>query len=391
MDNYTQQVRLIIVSLLFVMILNSQGSAQGICAGPMSLTVQGSESGIPLEIEQFSYDIFCLGLDEGAIELIITGGSPIYSTMWSTGENTPELVDLAAGTYTVTITDDRNCADTLTIDIEEINPLISSMDLIDEDGCGVCTLTDSLATYFYSEVDYMVYIEDIPDGHDLGDVQVCTEIHDETITDNDNPYLRRSWCVDTDEGGSATMRLFFTDEEFKQLMEDADADYIRSTNLFVRVYSGGEGTPDFHEVELTIGDLSLALFDNLENVWSIEFTIEDLPGPSACFYIEYLRDESQKTIDELTSFIENADIRIIENPVVHTVRLEVDHLDCVLSGNIYIEDEIQQLIYKESFVDSRLGVVSIDVSTYAAAMYFLTIEFPKAKISKTYKFIKITN
>ena len=372
------------------MILNSQGSAQSVCAGPMSLTVQGSESGIPLEIEQFSYDIFCLGLDEGAIELIIHGGSPVYSTMWSTGENTPELVDLAAGTYTVTITDDRNCADTLTIDIEEINPLESAMELIDEDGCGVCTLTDSLATYFYSEVDYMVYIEDIPDGHDLGEVQVCTELHDETVTDNDNPFLRRSWCIDTDEGGAATVRLFFTDEEFKQLMEDADADYIRSTNLFVRVYSGGEATPVFHDIELTIGDISLTLFDNIENVWSIEFTIEDLPGPSACFYIEYLRDESQKTIDELTAFVENADFRIIENPVVHTVRLEVNHLDCVLSGNIYIEDEIQQLVYKESFVDSRLGIVEIDVSDYPAALYFLTIEFPKAKISKTYKFIKIT-
>lgn len=383
-------MRLTIV-ILIVMIVNSLGTAQNICAGPMSLTVQGSESGIPMEVEQFSYDIFCLGLDEGAIELIITGGSPVYSTMWSTGQDTPELVDLAAGTYSVTITDDRNCSDTLTIDIEEINPLENAMELVDEDGCGVCTLTDSVASYFYSEVDYMLYIEDLPDGEDLGDIQVCTELHTSTIVENDIPYLRRSWCIDTEEGGAATIRVYFTDEEFKQLMADAGADFIRSSNLFVKVYSGGEASPEYHEIELTIDDISLTLFDNIENVWSVEFTIDDLPAPTACIYLEYLRDETQKDLDELTAFVENADFMIIENPVVHTVRLRVDHLDCVLSGNIVIEDEIQQLVYKESFVNSRLGIVEIDVSDYAAAMYFLTIEFPRANISKTFKFIKITS
>jgi len=361
------------------------------CSGPLSLTVQGSETGIPMEVEQFSYDIFCLGLDEGAIELIITGGSPTYNTMWSTGENSQELVDLAAGTYSVTITDDRNCVDTLTVDIEEINPLENEMELVEEDGCGVCTLEDSMATYFYSEVDYMVYIEDFPDSMDLGEVQVCTDVMEETIVNDGNPFLQRAWCIDTDEGGAATIRLFFTDEEFKQLMSDAGADFIKSANLFVKVYSGGDGTPEYHDIELTIEDISLTLFDNIENVWSVEFTVENLPAGNACFYIEYLRDESQKTIDELTAFVENADFKIIENPVVNSVRLEVNHLNCVLSGNIYIEDEIQQLVYKESFVNSRLGIVEIDVSNYAAAMYFLTIEFPKAKISKTYKFIKIAH
>ena len=371
-----------------MMITYSYGSGQEACSGPLNITIIGSESGIPLQIDHFSYDIFCLGLDEGAIELIISGGSPTYTNEWSTGENTPELLDLEAGTYTVTITDDRNCKDTLSVSISEINPLENDMNLIEENGCGVCTLADGGGSYFYSEVDYMVYIEDVEDGDSLGQIQVCTDILDETPESNGNPYLRRNWCIDSD-GGEATVRLFFTDEEFKQLMEDAEADYIRSANLFVKVFSGGEGTLEEHEIELTIEDISLTLFDNINNVWSIEFTVENLPGPTACFYIEYLRDEDQKSIDELTAFVENADFRIIENPVVNRVQLEVNHLDCVLSGNIYIEDEIQQLVYKESFVDSRLGIVSIDVSDYAAAMYFLTIEFPKARISKTYKFIKI--
>jgi len=381
----------LIVSILFVMMIYSNGSGQEVpCSGPLNITVQGSLSGIPLDVEEFTYDIFCLGMEEGAIELIITGGSPEYMCMWSTGDVSPELLNLAAGTYTVTISDERNCSDTITVNIDEISPLENDMSLVDDDGCGLCTLTDGGASYYYSEVDYMVYIEDVEDGEDLGEIQVCTKLHDETLRDDGNPFLQRSWCLDSD-GGEAAITLYFTDEEFKQLMADAEVDYIKSSNLFVKVYSGSNGTIEDHEIELTIDDISLTLFDNINNVWSVEFSVEDLPSPSACFYIQYLRDETQKTIDELTAFVENAEFRIIENPVLESVRLEVNHLDCVLSGNIYIEDEIQQLVYKESFVDSRLGIVSIDVSEYAAAMYFLTIEFPKAKISKTFKFIKIAH
>ena len=236
----------------------------------------------------------------------------------------------------------------------------------------------------------MVYIEDVYDGIDLGEIEVCTELHPETIIIEDNPTLNRSWCVDAEEEGAATIRLFFTDEEFQQLIADAEVPYIRSANLIVRGFSGGDGTPDNYDIELNAGNISLALFDNIENVWSVEFTVDNLP-PNTCFYILYIRDESQKELDEVTQHIEGADFMIIENPVTERVRLKIDHIGCVLSGNIYIEDEIQQLVYRSTFVDTYLDVLSFDVSDYAAGMYFLTIEFPNAKISKTFKFIKITH
>jgi len=382
------QVRLLI-SILLIMITYSYGSGQKLCSGPLNVTVEGSLTGVPMTVNHYSYDIFCLGLDEGAIELIVEGGSPEFSSVWNTGETTEELVNLSAGTYSVTITDGNNCKDTLTIDIEEIHPLANDMFLMDEDGCGICSLSDSIASYFYSDIDYMLYVEDLPDGIDLGQLEVCTKLSSETLYIDENPALRRSWCMDG-QGGLATVRLFFTDEEFKVLMEDASVPYIKSANLIVQAYNGGSGTPDDFDLQLTVGDISLALFDNIENVWSVEFTI-DLPPGNTCFYIEYIRDESQKTVDELTSFIEAADFRIIQNPVTTHVQLDINHLSCVLSGNIYIEDEIQQLVYKSTFVDTYLGIQTIDVIDYAAGMYFLTIEFPKAKISKTFKFIKVSH
>jgi len=371
------------------MISYSYGSGQILCSGPMGVTVSGSLTGLPMTVDHYSYDIFCLGLDEGAIELIVEGGSPTFTSVWNTGETAQELVNLRAGTYSVTITDDNNCKDTLSIDIEEIHPLSNEMLLIDEEGCGNCSLSDSIASYFYSDIDYMLYIEDVADGIDLGAIDVCTELFAQTPYIEDNPALRRSWCLNS-EGGAATVRLFFTDEEFKILMEDAAVPYIKSANLIVQGYNGGSNTPEDFDLELTIGDISLALFDNIQNVWSVEFTV-DLPEGNTCFYIEYIKDEAQKTVDELTAFIEAADFRIIQNPVTTHVQLDINHLSCVLSGNIYIEDEIQQLVYKSTFVDTYLTVQTIDVNDYAAGMYFLTIEFPKAKISKTYKFIKVSH
>ena len=215
----------------------SNGSGQQLCSGPLDITVSGSASGTPLLVDHFSYDVFCLGLDEGAIELLIDGGSPEYTCNWNTGSTSEELVNISAGIYTVTITDGNNCRDTLSIEIEDIHPLTNDMNLIEEDGCGVCSLTDSVASYFYSDIDYMLYVEDVYDGYDLGEIQACTQLVDETMLIEDNPTLQRSWCLDSEGGGAATIRLFFTDEEFQELMADANVPFIRSANLIVKGYS----------------------------------------------------------------------------------------------------------------------------------------------------------
>lgn len=56
----------------------------------------------------------CNGLATGAIVLNPTGGTAPYSYNWSNGATTPTLTGLAAGTYTVTVTDAANCRETRT-------------------------------------------------------------------------------------------------------------------------------------------------------------------------------------------------------------------------------------------------------------------------------------
>ncbi len=56
--------------------------------------------------------VACFGGNTGAISLNVSGGTTPYSYTWSNGSNSQNLSNLSAGTYTVTVTDARNCTST---------------------------------------------------------------------------------------------------------------------------------------------------------------------------------------------------------------------------------------------------------------------------------------
>lgn len=66
----------------------------------------------PLQI-QASFvvkNLSCYGDSNGVINLTVSGGTPIYSYVWSTNATTASITNLTPGTYYVTITDSRNCS-----------------------------------------------------------------------------------------------------------------------------------------------------------------------------------------------------------------------------------------------------------------------------------------
>lgn len=54
-----------------------------------------------------------IGGSDGSIDITVTGGTPGYTYLWSTGDTTQNLTGLMEGCYTVVITDMNNCMDSL--------------------------------------------------------------------------------------------------------------------------------------------------------------------------------------------------------------------------------------------------------------------------------------
>ena len=65
------------------------------------------------------FDVLCEGGNTGRILVIPSGGTAPYTYLWSNGETTNEIIDLSAGVYSVTVTDDNGCEVSQTITINE--------------------------------------------------------------------------------------------------------------------------------------------------------------------------------------------------------------------------------------------------------------------------------
>ena len=62
-------------------------------------------------------DVLCYGVNTGAADISVTGGTSPYTYLWSTGATTQDVTGLSSGTFTVTVTDSKSCQKTGSITI----------------------------------------------------------------------------------------------------------------------------------------------------------------------------------------------------------------------------------------------------------------------------------
>ncbi|MFC0605836.1 beta strand repeat-containing protein, partial [Winogradskyella pulchriflava] len=70
-------------------------------------------------------NILCKGDSTGSVDLTVNGGTPPYTYLWNTGATTEDLVNVIAGTYSVTITDFNGCTTTNQSTVQEPSENVS--------------------------------------------------------------------------------------------------------------------------------------------------------------------------------------------------------------------------------------------------------------------------
>ncbi|MEZ5045169.1 MAG: SdrD B-like domain-containing protein [Saprospiraceae bacterium] len=101
-------------------------------------------------------DIACFGQTNGQAEAVINSGTAPFFYQWSNGRSGSTIVNLAAGTYTLSVTDNVGCTDTTSILIQEPPILAVEAMATDiscsgaQDGSAAVTVSGGVAPYQFA-------------------------------------------------------------------------------------------------------------------------------------------------------------------------------------------------------------------------------------------------
>ena len=95
----------------------------------------------------------CAGQNNGSIDLTVAGGAAPYLYNWSNGSTSEDLSNLAAGVYTITVTDGAGCTATTTVNITQPTAVTVTASSTDEmmgmDGTATVTVSGGTPNYTY--------------------------------------------------------------------------------------------------------------------------------------------------------------------------------------------------------------------------------------------------
>lgn len=185
----------------------------------------------------------CNGGNNGSIEIITSGGTPGYSWVWSNGETTESISGIAAGTYTITVTDAHACTTTATVQLSEPTAVQILTNLVvpvtchgGNNGSIDLTITGGTPAYTYlwndgvttedrADLTAGVYMITVSDNNG------CTATHPfeitETFTINISGVVQDVTCL-TGGYGSITLTVSGGTEPYAYLWNDNVTDKDRT-------------------------------------------------------------------------------------------------------------------------------------------------------------------
>lgn len=157
----------------------------------------------------------CNGGNQGAGEVIVTGGAPGYSYLWSNAATTPIITGLLAGTYTVTVSDLNLCTETAQFTLTEPTAILTTITTTNNPQCaGLSAASATVSpsggtpgyTFIWSNAATTPTISSLTAGTytvTVSDANNCTAIDQVTI--NQSPVITTAvTSTDVDCFGNST-------------------------------------------------------------------------------------------------------------------------------------------------------------------------------------------
>ena len=241
------------------------------CTTQKSITI-AEPTAISIDTTDFTNPL-CFGDDDGTASIVFvsggTSGTGNYSYLWNNGQTGQTAVNLQAGEYIVTVTDDHNCFDTITITLTQPTLLESSLSITSilcyGDNTGSATITGNGGTlpYTYSW-SHNNLTNNIADDLLIGDYWV-------TITDDHNCFNVDSFTITGPTMALDVASNFTNPTCYNDSTGEISLSVQGGTPDYSYYWSNGETSQNLNEI--SAGTYSVTVSDNNSCTEALSITL----------------------------------------------------------------------------------------------------------------------
>jgi hypothetical protein len=311
---------------------------------PSAVTITGSTT-----------NILCFGQSTGSVSVSVSGGTPNYTYNWNNGNSTSAQNNIAAGSYTITVTDGNNCVNIQQLTVSQpaagisFNPVTTNI-LCFGAGNGTVSLNAT------------------------GGTGILTYNWSNGSTDPSLSLLQAGSysCTVTDANGCVTSSNSF-------VITEPTALNVTSTVTDVTTFGGNDGS-----VNLTVSGGTA----NYTYNWSNGANTQDLNNVPAGEYTVTISDANNcsfiqtETVDQPSSiYISGSlgDLALYPNPGDNILYIESNLLTGI-AVNVQMFS-IDGKMVKSEEINRSFGLIELNTSELPSGVYFITLQTEKGNTS----------